>query len=55
MREIDSKFMKIIKKDDISDEELQRLVEFKKMLFSDRYRWNQNVVAKRFLRTNDAR
>ncbi len=51
LKEIDSKFMNVIKKDDISDEELQRLIEFKSALLSDVCPWAQNVVARRFLRS----
>jgi len=51
LKEIDSRFMNVIKKDDISEDELQRLIEFKSTLLSDECPWAQNVVAKRFLRS----
>ena len=54
MKEIDSKFMKVIKKDNIPNEELRRLIEFKTALLSDKWPWTQNIVAKRFLRIKNA-
>jgi len=40
-KEIDSKFMKVIKKDDLSEEELNRLAEFKISILRDLYALNR--------------